>query len=113
RAVHDTVDWLADNAPLTSLNFAMASREGIWALRYPTTRDLFWMGEGATQAATGHRALAIATEPLDAAAGWNALQPGELLYAHPDKLKPVISHVADRPPKQLLDPSYRAPGGMP
>jgi predicted glutamine amidotransferase len=97
--------WIAAELPLFALNLVVATPDGLWALRYPATHEL-WMLERGAGGTTGRRhfegasargtvrvrsgdmvgypAVVIASEPMDEDAGWRLLEPGELLHVDGD-----------------------------
>lgn len=97
-AITEAVGWAADHLPVFALNVVLATPDELWALRYPDTHDLFVLRP--PPAADHHvharslrihlRAehpgdpapLIVASEPMDAVAGWRLLEPGELVHAH-------------------------------
>nr|MDT0667906.1 class II glutamine amidotransferase [Micromonospora sp. DSM 115978] len=40
------VEWVADSLPLFSLNLLLATRDELWALRYPDTNELWLLDRG-------------------------------------------------------------------
>ncbi|MBX3261695.1 MAG: class II glutamine amidotransferase [Labilithrix sp.] len=98
--------WIAENLPLTSINFVLVSALELWALRYPATHDLLMLDRVAGGASgrrplrhaaveprrigarstdlTRHGAVVVATEPMDEDPGWSELRPGELLHVGPN-----------------------------
>jgi glutamine amidotransferase len=97
--------WIAAELPLFALNLVVAAPDGLWALRYPDTHEL-WMLERRAGGTTGRRhfeaasargtvrvrsgdmagypAVVIASEPMDEDAGWRLLEPGGLLHVDGD-----------------------------
>ncbi|MBX3198670.1 MAG: class II glutamine amidotransferase [Labilithrix sp.] len=119
------VRWIAENLPLTSINFVLASALELWALRYPATHDLFVL-ERAAGGASGqrplrhsarearrirahspdlarHGAVVVATEPMDEDPGWSELRPGELLHVGPDH-EVTRTLVLPHPPRHPMRP---------
>jgi predicted glutamine amidotransferase len=108
--------WVAANLPVFAINLVLAVPDGLWALRYPDTHPLFVLerrpGEPLAHVSSlgmrvhsdegAERALVVlASERMDADAGWRALAPGELL--HVDHALGVSSHVIlTRPPAHPL-----------
>jgi predicted glutamine amidotransferase len=86
--------WVAANLPLVSINFVLASADGVWALRYPQT-DTLYLLERAPGVALEHSSslgsrvhcqegvnrplVVVASEPMDADPAWRALAGGELI----------------------------------
>ncbi|MCZ4496735.1 MAG: Glutamine amidotransferase [Thermoleophilia bacterium] len=126
--IAETVNWLADTTPMTSINFVMTTPTDMWALRYPDARELFvnriglrdaaqgqrlLLPEGASGTRPGGAATLVASEPLDAEAGWIALKPGQLLHVRAGDLREEITQVIDREPKFRLDNNFRSPDSPP
>ncbi len=114
------VRWLAATLPLNSLNFVLATRDELWAFRYPDTHRLYVL-ERAAGGRHGNRALhhasatlvvhvphlarhptvVVASEPLDDSPDWLLLRSGELVHVSPD-LTVASSLVLDTPPAHPL-----------
>jgi predicted glutamine amidotransferase len=86
--------WVAQNLPLVSINFVLATAEGLWALRYPEKNTLYLLerspgeplekssnlGSRVHCTAGADRPLAlVASEPLDADPRWQPVAAGELI----------------------------------
>ena len=118
--IQAAIGWVADNLPVFSLNFVLATATDLWALRYPETHNLFVSeraaggeeyhgGETGTAGAmrirspelAGCRSVVLATEAMDEDPGWRLLEPGELLHV-PVDLCCTSSTVIDRPPAHPL-----------
>ncbi len=100
----------------------LVTPDGLWALRYPDTHELYFLQRFAG-GASGHRhlehasargsvrvrsgdlarvpAVVVASEPMDEDPGWRALMPGELVHVGPD-LRASTSLVRDSPPAHRL-----------
>jgi predicted glutamine amidotransferase len=93
--------WIAANLPVYALNLVVASRDELWALRYPDVHELWVLRRDAGGArgdrhldavgAAGtvhvhsehlarHPSLIVASEPMDTDPGWRLLVSGELLH---------------------------------
>jgi predicted glutamine amidotransferase len=93
--------WIADHLPVFSLNFVLTTATGLWAMRYPETHDLFVLERRAggtcgtrhleqasaagsirvrASAAASVPSVVVASERMDEAQGWRALEPGHLLH---------------------------------
>ena len=126
------VSWIAENLPVYSMNFVLATGNELWAFRYPETNRLFVLerrpgGEQGRRdlhhvSATmrvhvpdlhRHPSVAVASEPLDDTAGWRVVESGELVRVRPD-LSVRSSIVIDRRPAHLIRPGHataeRIPG---
>jgi predicted glutamine amidotransferase len=110
------VRWIAATLPLLSLNFVLATRDELWAFRYPDTHRLYVL-EREAGGRHGNRALhhasatlrvhvpdlalyptvVVASEPLDDSPDWRPLRPGELAHVSPD-LTVTRKLVVDTPP---------------
>lgn len=108
--------WIAATLPLTSLNFVLATRDELWAFRYPGTHRLYVL-EREAGGRHGNRALhhasatlrvhvpdlalyptvIVASEPLDDSPDWRLLGPGELVHVSSD-LGVASNIVVDTPP---------------
>ena len=113
------VGWIARNLPVYSMNFVLATAEELWAFRYPETHRLFVLER---KAGGGHGrdlhqvsgtlrvhvpdlhrypSVVVASEPLDDAPGWRALESGELVRIRSD-LSVRSSIFVDSPPARLI-----------
>jgi predicted glutamine amidotransferase len=118
--ISSAVGWIADNLPVYSLNFVLATADELWAFRYPETHRLFILertavgGEGRRELhhVSGtmrvhvpeldrHSSVMVASEPLDDTGGWRALESGELVRVGPD-LSVRSSIIVDRRPAQPI-----------
>jgi predicted glutamine amidotransferase len=114
--------WVAAELPLYAINLILGTRDGLWALRYPDTHDLWVLERGAggprgdrhldAASAAGtvrvrseqlarHPSVIVASERMDEDAGWRLLAPGELLHVGP-ALEVGSSIVLDGPPTHQL-----------
>jgi predicted glutamine amidotransferase len=113
--------WVAAELPLYAINVILGTPDGLWALRYPDTHEL-WVLERAAGGPHGgrhldaasaagtriraeplsrHPSVIVASERMDEDPGWRLLAPGELLHAGADLA--VTSTVAvDGPPAHAL-----------
>jgi predicted glutamine amidotransferase len=120
--IERAVRWVAENLPLLALNFVLITPDGLWALRYPDTHELYVL-ERQAGGGGGHRhlehasargsirvrageladlpAVVVATERMDEDPGWRALAPGELLHVD-GRLGVSSSIVAPQPPTRRL-----------
>ena len=117
--------WIAEHLPVLSINCVLTTPDGLWALRYPETHELYVLerkpGEALRHESTlgtrvrsehgrRHPLVVLASEKLDADPGWRLLRSGELLRIGPE-LGVSSEVVVDRPPAQplsLKDLSARA-----
>jgi predicted glutamine amidotransferase len=114
------VGWIAENLPVYSINFVLATTDELWAFRYPETHGLFLLERGAGGGHGGRdlhyvsrtlrvhapdldrrAAAVVASEPMDDTEGWRALESGELVCIKPD-LSVHSSIVLDSRPAQLI-----------
>lgn len=115
--------WVARTLPVFSLNLVLVTPDGLWALRYPDTHELYVLRRDAGGQEGGGRALehssarrrirvhsdelaqrpsiVVASERMDADAGWRLLGPGELLHVDGD-LRHSSRVVIDEPPAHAL-----------
>jgi predicted glutamine amidotransferase len=114
--------WVAEHLPLYALNLVLATADGLWALRYPDTHEL-WVLERSAGGPHGDRhldaasaagtvrvrsdrlarypAVIVASERMDEDPGWRLLEPGELIHVgHTSAVDSTI--VVDGPPRHLL-----------
>lgn len=121
-AIANAVRWVSRELPIYALNLVLTTADGIWALRYPDTHDLFVL-ERPAGGSHGHRhfegasaagrirvrsahlsdtaAVIIASERMDENPGWQNLASGELIHVDTDLA--VHSTMAVRePPAQPL-----------
>jgi predicted glutamine amidotransferase len=125
------VGWIAEQLPVYSMNFVLATATDLWALRYPDTNEL-WILErsaGTSGAAgamdlrteriharsrdlAGRESVVLASEAMDGEAGWRLLASGELLHVGPDLALDVRTPFPARPSHPLtlaaLDPTAAA-----
>ena len=102
--ISSAAHWVAANLPVYALNVIVATRDELWALRYPEVHEL-WVLQRAAGGARGdrhldgssaagtvrvrsahlarHPSVIVASEPMDADPGWRLLAPGELLHVDP------------------------------
>jgi predicted glutamine amidotransferase len=121
-AIANAARWIARELPLYALNLVLTTADGVWALRYPDTHDLFVL-ERPAGGSHGHRrfdgattagrirvrsehlaetgAVIVASEPMDEHPGWRNLAPGELIHVDAD-LNVHSATVVTEPPAQLL-----------
>jgi glutamine amidotransferase len=112
--------WVARELPLYSLNLVLATPDGLWALRYPDTNEL-WVLERPPGHPHGDHfdftsslgthivsrdeapapVVVVASEPLDEEHPWRPLEPGELLHVGADLGVRSSLAVADPPAYQL------------
>jgi predicted glutamine amidotransferase len=110
------VGWIAENIPVSSINFVLATADELWAFRYPDTHRLFVLerragggyGRRDLHHVSGtlrvhvpdlhrHPSVVVASEPLDDTVGWRPLESGELVHVGPD-LSVRSSIIVDRRP---------------
>jgi predicted glutamine amidotransferase len=87
--------WIAANLPLFAINFVLADRDGLWALRYPDTHPLYILERAAGEPLTHESSLGtrvraeqaatrplvvLASERMDSDPGWRLLDSGELVH---------------------------------
>jgi glutamine amidotransferase len=97
--------WIAANLPVYALNLVIATRDELWALRYPDVHELWVLRRDAGGAggdrhldaagAAGtvrvrsehlarHPSLIVASEAMDTDPGWRPLASGELFHVDRD-----------------------------
>jgi predicted glutamine amidotransferase len=109
----DAMTWLADNVPIYAVNILLSTATDLWALRYPESHELyvsdrrtlpehhrFHLRTNRIRADSDdlHQrpSVVFATEPMDDAAQWQLLEPGELVH--------VDAHLGIRRDLVLPDP---------
>jgi len=116
--------WVAANLQLVSINFVLATANGLWALRYPKT-DTLYLLERAPQEPLEHASslgsrvycqegvnrplVVVASEPMDANPLWRELASGELIYIT-DTLEVRTRQILDHPPARPLALDELTPG---
>jgi predicted glutamine amidotransferase len=105
--------WVAAQLAMYSINLVLASPDGLWALRYPATNELWVLERGAggprggrhldaasaagtvrvrSAALARQPSVIVASEPMDEDPGWRALESGELVHVAPTlKLESAIA----------------------
>jgi predicted glutamine amidotransferase len=114
----DAMTWLADNVPIYAVNILLSTATDLWALRYPESHNLYlsdrreFPAENRFQLRTNriraeshhlrdHPSVVFATEPMDDAARWQLLEPGELVHVDAG-LDISRDLVLPDPPRHLL-----------
>jgi predicted glutamine amidotransferase len=108
--------WIASTLPLFAINFVLVTADGLWALRYPQTHELYVLerrpgvklehsssfgSRVSSEHGTERPLVVIASERMDHDPAWRLLDCGELLHVGPTL--EVSSHrILDGPPKRLL-----------
>jgi predicted glutamine amidotransferase len=114
--------WVAERLPVYAINFVLGTADGLWALRYPDTHELWVLERGAggphggrhldAASAAGtvrvrserlarYPSVIVASEPMDEDPGWRLLAAGELLHVGP-RLGVSSTIAVDRPPAHPL-----------
>jgi glutamine amidotransferase len=108
--------WVAANLPLFAINFVLATADGLWALRYPETHELYLLerqpgtrlehnssfgSRVSSEHGAGEPLVVIASEKMDDDPAWRLLESGELLQVAPT-LEVSSRRVLDAPPSRLL-----------
>ncbi|QMU77359.1 class II glutamine amidotransferase [Streptacidiphilus sp. PB12-B1b] len=115
-------NWVAAQLPLFSINLVLTTPDGLWALRYPETHELFVLDRAAGGPGTADpldhadadsrvharssdlaqvSCVVVASERMDDDPGWRLLEPGELIRVGPDSAITSSLAVA-RPPAHPL-----------
>ncbi|MDQ1370333.1 MAG: hypothetical protein QOF20_2686 [Acidimicrobiaceae bacterium] len=118
--------WLADRVPVLSLNLIVVTPTELWALRYPSTNELYLLdripgGQHGDQHLHGvgqqggirvrssdlrdRAAIVVASERIDENPAWQLIAPGELVHVD-HELTIDRSVVIDRPPRHELAPPH-------
>ncbi|MHA6765453.1 class II glutamine amidotransferase [Streptacidiphilus sp. PAMC 29251] len=114
--------WAADQLPLYCLNLVLTTPDGLWALRYPDTHELYVLdraagGPGPAEPldhADSSRHLrarssdladapcvVVASERMDQDPGWRLMRPGELVHVAPGPVLSSTIALPDPPSHQL------------
>jgi glutamine amidotransferase len=110
--------WLADNVPIYAVNIVLSTATDLWALRYPESHELYVSDRrkipsehrfqlrtnrirADSQTLPGQPSVVFATEPMDDAARWQLLEPGELIHVDAG-LQVIRDLVLPDPPRHLL-----------
>ncbi|WP_375478578.1 class II glutamine amidotransferase [uncultured Jatrophihabitans sp.] len=121
----EAIGWIADQLPVYSVNFILATASDLWALRYPATNEL-WLLERSAGGDARHRAataqtldvrtdrirarceqfaeqpsVILASEPMDGDAGWRLLTSGELVHVAVDLTVETSTPFPAAPRRQL------------
>ena len=122
--IADAAAWLAANIPIYAINLILTTPDGLWALRYPETHELYVLEReaGGTHGSrplhgssetmrvhsdhlSRHPAVLVASEPLDEHPDWRLLEVGELLHVDGD-LSVASRIVLDTRPALAMDVTY-------
>jgi len=108
--------WIAEQLPVFAINCVLTTPDGMWALRYPETHELYLLerDDGATlrhdssygsrvhsEHGQDHRLVVVASERMDEDPDWRLLSSGELVHVDPD-LHVRSERILDAPPAHLL-----------
>lgn len=121
----DAMTWLADNVPIYAVNILLSTATDVWALRYPESHLLyvsdrrvlpkdpqFHLRTSRIRAHSQHLrvqpSVVFATEPMDDAAKWQLLEPGELIHVDAG-LHIRRNLVLPDPPRHLLTETELSP----
>ncbi len=114
----DAMKWLAANVPIYAVNILLSTATDLWALRYPESHELYVSDRrkppaqhrfhlrtnrirADSQSLQQRPSVVFATEPMDDAARWQLLEPGELVHVDAG-LKISRDLVLPDPPRHLL-----------
>jgi predicted glutamine amidotransferase len=116
--------WVAANLRLVSINFVLATANGLWALRYPETDTLYLLERAPreplehasslgsrvhSQEGVNRPLVVVASEPMDADPLWRPLASGELICVT-DTLEVRTRQILDHPPARPLALDEADPG---
>jgi glutamine amidotransferase len=93
----DAMGWLADNVPIYAVNVLLSTATDVWALRYPEPNKLYVSDRreisedhrftlrtnrihAESQPLRSRPSVVFASEPMDDAARWQLIDPGELVH---------------------------------
>jgi predicted glutamine amidotransferase len=126
--LQDAMRWLADNVPIYAVNILLSTATDLWALRYPEPNELylsdrrkitpdhrFHLRTSRIRADSQHLgeqpSVVFATEPMDDAARWQLIEPGELIHVDAG-LQISRDLVLPDPPRHQLGPEDLGPAAM-
>ena len=124
----DAMRWLADNVPIYAVNILLSTATDLWALRYPESHELylsdrrkissdhrFHLRTSRIRADSQHLgeqpSVVFATEPMDDAARWQLIEPGELIHVDAG-LQISRDLVLPDPPRHQLRPEDLSPAAL-
>jgi predicted glutamine amidotransferase len=124
----EAMRWLADNVPIYAVNILLSTATDLWAMRYPESHELYLSDRRKTL--PGHRfhlrtsriradsqslreqpSVVFATEPMDDAARWQLIEPGELIHVDAG-LQISRDLVLPDPPRHQLRPEDLSPAAL-
>jgi predicted glutamine amidotransferase len=124
----DAMRWLADKVPIYAVNIVLSTATDLWAMRYPESHELylsdrrkissdrrFNLRTSRIRADSQHLrqqpSVVFATEPMDDAARWQLIEPGELI--HVDAGLRISRDLAlPDPPRHQLRPDDLSPAAL-
>ncbi len=116
QGIEAACTWVASNLPLFAINFVLVTGDGLWALRYPQTHELYVLerephGKLRQTSSFGSRVdsehgdgkalVVIASEKMDEDPAWRLLDSGELLHVSAT-LQVSSKRVLEGEPARLL-----------
>jgi predicted glutamine amidotransferase len=121
----EAMSWLADNVPIYAVNVLLCTATDMWALRYPDSHELYVSDRRDTPAdhlrtnriradskhLRSQPSVVFATEPMDDAARWQLIEPGELVHVDAG-LQISRDLVLPNPPKHLLREDDLSPAAL-
>jgi len=124
----DAMRWLADNVPIYAVNILLSTATDLWAMRYPESHELylsdrrkvppdhrFHLRTSRIRADSEHLreqpSVVFATEPMDDAARWQLIEPGELIHVDAG-LQISRDLVLPDPPRHQLRPEDLSPTAL-
>jgi len=124
----DAMRWLADNVPIYAVNILLSTATDLWAMRYPESHELYLSDR--RKISSDHRfqlrtsriraysqdlhvqpSVVFATEPMDDAARWQLIEPGELIHVDAG-LQISRDLVLPNPPRHQLRPEDLSPAAL-
>ena len=124
----DALGWLAANVPIYAVNVLLSTATDLWALRYPESHELYVSDRrklteehrfhlrtnrirADSQSLHGQPSVVFATEPMDDAARWQLIEPGELIHVDAG-LQISRDLVLPDPPRHQLRPEDLSPAAF-
>lgn len=120
EGITQAITWIANELPVFSLNFILATATDMWSLRYPATHDLYVLERkpatpdpaapldarskrihSRSTELSGSPHVLFATEPMDHNPGWRPMASGELVHVSADLTVTSTFPFPDTPTHQL------------
>jgi predicted glutamine amidotransferase len=124
----EAMKWLAGNVPIYAVNILLSTATDLWAVRYPESHELYIADRrhipeehrfhlrtnrirAESQNLRRQPSVVFATEPMDEAAQWQLIEPGELVHVD-SRLQIHRDLVLPDPPRHLLRAADLSPAAQ-